>query len=194
HVRDGLFSPALGELGVVQAGGLDKLVHRAPVAVADELAPAADGPVLGRGGLTTADNRGRALPQYAVGCRPADAVALVLAVGELEPSAVDGAVMVRAPRAPALDGAAEVVGRGRRTVDERVRPRRQVADSEIVSPLLRLATLEKRLLPVRVIGVPPIAADLRNGVQGGAILDGDRPARLPDGYGRSGEVCRWHRR
>ena len=48
-----------------------------------------------------------------------------------------------------------------RAVDERVRPRRAVADGKIVPPLLRPAAQEQRQLPLREERVPAIAAELR---------------------------------
>src|SRR5437016_3088340 len=64
--RDRLRPEAFGELRPVEALRLDELVGRLPAAVAEELAPAADGPVVRPGRGAACDDRRRALPQDAV--------------------------------------------------------------------------------------------------------------------------------
>src|SRR3954469_4427970 len=111
---------------------MDELVGLLPAAVAEELAPAADGPVLRPRRVPAGDDRGRALPEDAVGRRPADPLRLVLAIGQGQAAAVDRDVVVEDPRRPVLDRAAVAV-RGRRLArEEDVWPRRRHTDGEVV--------------------------------------------------------------
>src|SRR5262249_42627943 len=148
-----------------------------------ELPPAADGPVLRRRRLPADDGRRAALPQDAVGGRPAGAVAVGLAVGQLQSAAVDGDVVIQYARGPALNRPAEAQRLRRLTFDKGVRPGRQVADGKVVPPLLRAAAPEQRLLPAGVEGPPPVAADLRDGLPRAAVLDRHLLAAFPDGDG-----------
>src|SRR5262245_45223810 len=129
--------------------------------VADELAPAADGPVL-RGGRHPAGYQRRgALPEDAVGGRPAHALGGGLAVGQRQPAAVQRDVVVEHATGPAFGGAAELVGLGGRAIDEGVWTGGQIADGEIVPALFRTAAAKERLLPAGEERVPAIAAEFR---------------------------------
>ena len=183
---------SLRQLLAVQAVRPHELVRRLPVPVADELPPAADGPVLSPRRLPAGDDGRRALPEDAVGRRPADALPVDLAVGQEQPAAVDRDVVVEDPRRPALDRPAEAVRRGRLALQEHVRPGRQGADREVVPAVVRPAALEQGHLAAGVVRVPTIAADLRDRPRRRAVLHGHPLAAFPDADGRSGEMRGGH--
>ena len=139
---------SLLQLLAVQADRPHELVLRLPVPVADELPPAADGPVLSPRRLSAGDEGRRALPEDAVGRRPADALTVDLAVGQEQATAVDRGVVVEDPRRPALDRPAEAVRRGRLALEEYVRPGRQGSDREVVAAVLRPARWNRIIWPL----------------------------------------------
>jgi hypothetical protein len=158
------------------------------VAVADELTPAADRPVLRRRRVAAGDDRGGTLPEHAIRRSPADALAGDLAVGQRQPAAVDRDVVVEHASGPALDRAAEV-GRVRPlALDEGVRPGGEVAGGEVVPAVLRPAPLHQRLLAADEEGVPPVRRILGHGIERAAVLDRHPPAAVADGHGRADEV------
>src|SRR5207247_895467 len=106
---DRLLAEALGELGPVEAGWFHRFVQGAPIAVADELAPAANGPVLGRWRSPAGHDRSGALPQHGIRGRPADSLVRRLAIRQGQAAAVQRDIVVENPGRPALDRPAEGV-------------------------------------------------------------------------------------
>src|SRR5262249_10234833 len=87
-------SQPLGALSPQEADGADELVRLLVVAIAEELAPAADRPVLGSGWVAAGNDGSCALPEDAVRRGPADPLAVDLAVRQRQAAAVNVDVVV----------------------------------------------------------------------------------------------------